>query len=607
MHIDLTRGGSKSLPRQIGDTIGHRIESGLLAPGSRLASVRRLAVMLGVSQMTVSKAYDELERRGLIECLHGKGCYVRETEAARGIEIRAGAAAGGAQSGKKAGGGADGQQGREPDGRQGTELDGRQSRVPDEWQDRDTRGRQDRDTGWWQSRELDGGQGKAAGSRQDGELDRWGDMEKGRRAGREPDKRTGRGSAWNTRGTAGTRGNSSLSAGGWLRELPDYLPRAQLWHHFNSSTMRCPFHVAAVHADLLPLGAIGRHMASLVLEHPELMADYGNFQGDAELRAVMSAHLAKRGILAPPEELLITSGAQQGIDLVARTFVGPGDTVYVEGPSYTGAIDVLAGRGADIITVPMDGEGMRLDALTRMCDDRPPKLIYTIPTFQNPSGLTLSLARRRQLLDLARSYRCLIVEDDPFSDLFFDNPPPPAVKSLDDEGTVVYMKSFSKVLAPGSRLAVVAAGGDILARLIAAKSATDLGSPLLTQRALLPFIAGEYENHAARLRTALRRRRDMAAALLARQAPKGLRWSLPGGGLNLWLELPHGCGIPPLARRTQQEGVSFLPGAVCFAGEGGQQHVRICYARTTEAELEWGLKVFLQALAAELEEGKGGT
>ncbi|MFP4975627.1 PLP-dependent aminotransferase family protein [Paenibacillus sp. CN-4] len=518
MHIDLTRGGSKSLPKQIGDTIGHRIESGLLAPGSRLASVRRLAVTLGVSQMTVSKAYGELERRGLIECLHGKGCYVRETEASLGMKLRGGAAAGGAESGKKAGRGADGGQGRVPDTLKGGKTDGRHG-----------------------------------------------------------------------------------------RELPDYLPRAQLWHHFNSSSMRCPFHVAAIHADLLPLGAIGRHMASLVLEHPELMADYGNFQGDAELRAVMSTHLAKRGIHTPPEELLITSGAQQGIDLVARTFVGPGDAVYVEGPSYTGAIDVLAGRGADIITVPMDGEGMKLDALTRMCDDRPPKLIYTVPTFQNPSGLTLSLARRRQLLDLARSYRCLIVEDDPFSDLFFDNPPPPPIKSLDDEGTVVYMKSFSKVLAPGSRLAAVAAGRDILARLIAAKSATDLGSPLLTQRALLPFIAGEYEAHAARLRTALRRRRDKAASLLKLQAPEGLRWLLPGGGLNLWLELPRGCSIPRLARRTEQEGVSFLPGAVCFAGEGGQQHVRICYARTTEEDLECGLQVFLRALDAELEEVNGRT
>lgn len=591
MHIDLTRGGSKSLPKQIGDTIGHRIESGLLAPGSRLASVRRLAVMLGVSQMTVSKAYDELERRGLIECLHGKGCYVRETEASLGMNMRGGAAAGGANSGKKAGRGADGGQ----DGWQSREPLGRRDWEPDEWDGKEPSSRQDRKLDGWQGRETDSRQNKEPDSRQDKEPGRWQGMEQDRRSGRETDRRIGREAGRETRGIAGRRGNGSLSTGGWLRELPDYLPRAQLWHHFNSSSMRCPFHVAAIHADLLPLGAIGRHMASLVLQHPELMADYGNFQGDAELRTVMSTHLEKRGIYAPPEELLITSGAQQGIDLVARTFVGPGDAVYVEGPSYTGAIDVLAGRGADIITVPMDGEGMKLDALIRMCDDRPPKLIYTVPTFQNPSGLTLSLARRRQLLDLARSYRCLIVEDDPFSDLFFDSPPPPPIKSLDNEGTVVYMKSFSKVLAPGSRLAAVAAGGDILARLIAAKSATDLGSPLLTQRALLPFIAGEYETHAARLRTALHRRRDKAAALLKRQAPEGLRWPLPGGGLNLWLELQRGCSIPRLARRTEQEGVSFLPGAVCFADEGGQQHVRICYARTTEEDLEYGLQVFLRA------------
>lgn len=183
-----------------------------------------------------------------------------------------------------------------------------------------------------------------------------------------------------------------------------------------------------------------------------------------------------------------------------------------------------------MIFVPMDGDGMRVDRLTAMCDRRPPKLIYTNPTFQNPSGVTMSMPRRQRLLELARSYRCLIVEDDPFSDLYFHQPPPASIKSLDTAGHVVYMKSFSKVLAPGCRIACVAAEGNILSRLIAAKSASDLGSPLLTQRAVLPFIERQYDEYAAKLRSALRVRQEAAARLLKQNAPAGVTWQLPGAG-----------------------------------------------------------------------------
>lgn len=220
MHIDLLRSGDKSLPRQISETIAQRITSGLLQPGTRLPSVRGLSSSLKVSQVTVSKAYADLEQRGHILCSQGKGCYVAERERNRqGAEVR--------------------------------------------WQD----------------------------------------------------------------------------------GYDDYLPRAQLWRNFDYSEVDYPFHLASIHSSLLPLGPIGTTMAALVKEQPELMATYGNFQGDPELREVMRKHLQSRGIQLSSGDLMITSGAQQGIDLVARTFVGPGDTVYLEAPSYTGAIDVFAGRG----------------------------------------------------------------------------------------------------------------------------------------------------------------------------------------------------------------------------------------------------------------------
>ncbi|WP_339311081.1 PLP-dependent aminotransferase family protein [Paenibacillus sp. FSL M7-0896] len=475
MHIDLLRSVDKSLPRQISETIAQRITSGLLQPGTRLPSVRGLSSSLKVSQVTVSKAYADLEQRGHILCSQGKGCYVAERERSRqGVEAR------------------------------------------------------------------------------------------------------------------------------WQNGYDDYLPRAQLWRNFDYSEVDYPFHLASIHSSLLPLGPIGTTMAALVKEQPELMATYGNFQGDPELREVMRRHLQSRGIQLGAGDLMITSGAQQGIDLVARTFVGPGDTVYLEAPSYTGAIDVFAGRGAEMIFVPMDGEGMRVDRLTAMCDRRPPKLIYTNPTFQNPSGVTMSMPRRQRLLELARSYRCLIVEDDPFSDLYFHQPPPASIKSLDTAGHVVYMKSFSKVLAPGCRIACVAAEGNILSRLIAAKSASDLGSPLLTQRAVLPFIERQYDEYAAKLRSALRVRQEAAARLLKQNAPAGVTWQLPGGGLNLWLQLPESPGIEQLHALAEQEGISFLPGDVCYAGDIPSRHIRLSYSQLTQEGMERGLRRFLLLLERHL-------
>jgi DNA-binding transcriptional MocR family regulator len=470
MHIDLIRSGSRSLPHQISETLSQRISSGLLQQGVRLPSVRSLATTLKVSQVTVSKAYDLLEKRGLIYCRQGKGCFVANPE-----------------------------QTHQEDGR---------------WQD----------------------------------------------------------------------------------QYDDYLPRAQLWRNFDYSEVKYPFHLAAIHSELLPLRNIGETYASLVTRHPELMATYGNFQGDLELRGIMRDHLKSRGIQLTSSDLMITSGTQQGIDLVARTFVGPGDTVYLEAPSYTGAIDVFAGRGAEMIFVPMDSEGMRVDILTRMCDQRPPKLIYTIPTFQNPSGVTMSMERRQRLLELARSYRCLIVEDDPFSDLYFHAPPPRAIKSMDSEGHVVYMKSFSKVLAPGCRIACVAAEGNILSRLIAAKSASDLGSPLLTQRAVLPFIADKYDAYATQLRVTLYRRMVKAVELLKRYAPPGVKYTLPEGGLSLWLELPSSPDIARLHDLAEQESISFLPGDVCYSGETSSCHIRLCYSQMNEQDMEEGLRLFLRLL-----------
>lgn len=498
MHIELKRGSSTKLYVQIALTIADRIRSGLIEPGTRLPSIRKMTADLGVSLVTVSKAYAELEAIQLITCSQGKGCYVRG------------------------------------------EL------QPDQKEDVD------------RSPRINGNSESST--------------------------------PWN-----------------WQMALVDYLPRAQLWRHFDTSPqVRVELHMSAIQPELLPTREIIDSAYRMSSDHEERMAAYGSFQGDRELRQTFADHFAGRGLQVTPERMLITSGTQQGIDLVARTFVGPGDVVYIEAPSYTGAIDVFTSRGAKIITVPMDDEGMRIDLLTRLCDTYPPKLIYTIPTYHNPTGITMSARRRAQLLNLAQSYHCLILEDDPFADLYFRDPPPASIKSLDGTGHVVYIKSFSKVLSAGCRIACAIADGSVLTRLVAAKSTADLGSPLLTQKALQSFIHNQYETYVSRLRDELYARLCAASEVLEKYATTRMHWRLPDGGLNLWLQLQNNLDMRELHRQSLAAGVSFLPGSACYAGETDTSSLRICFTVTSIELLCEGLRV-LCGVIDRITPGQGGA
>jgi DNA-binding transcriptional MocR family regulator len=466
MHIELQRHDGTPLWRQIALTLSDRIRSGLLESGTRLPSVRELARSLKVSQVTVSKAYAELERMELIRCTQGKGCFV----------------------------------------------------------------------------------------------------------GPEPD--------------AGVH-HPELSAS-WQLAAVDYLPRAQTWRHFQGSSSECRYqlHVAEVEARLLPNREICRNIQQLVAENPEIIGNYGPFQGDAQLRSALAGYFRECGIAADAGDVLIASGSQQAIDLVARTFVGPGDTVYLEGPTYSGAIDVFAARGARIITVPVDREGMRLDVLSRLCDVHPPKLIYTVPTFHNPTGAVMSAPRRARLLELAQSHGAIILEDDAFSDIWFRTEPPRAIKALDRSGHVILTKGFSKILSPGCRVSAIVASGSILSRLIAAKTIADLGSPMLNQRAILPVLkSGLFRRHLKRLRTALKARRDLVLELMKRHAPPGVTWTEPDGGFNLWVTMPEWARSTDLYLLAQREGVAILPGIACYANEPELHRFRLSYSYMDESSL----------------------
>jgi DNA-binding transcriptional MocR family regulator len=402
------------------------------------------------------------------------------------------------------------------------------------------------------------------------------------------------------KGEEDVREGEKLPGYDWQLTIADYLPRAQFWlrqQHVHTEA-GFSFSLASPHPDLVPHVELGKAMQKAISADPAIMANYGPVQGDGELRQAVALYLAKFRLSLHPEEMIVTSGAQQGIDLVARSFIGPGDIVATESPTYSAAIDVFRGRGATILPVPVDEEGMRVDFLASLCDKKPPKLIYTVPTFHNPTGTVMSMRRRSRLLDIAQSYRSIILEDDPWSEISFGSPPPPPLKSIDENGHVIFLKSMSKILSPGCRVALLAASGTILHRLTAAKAVADLGSPLLSQRAVLSFLqSAALGKHLKQLQANMQKRKNRVIALLRQHAPDGVRWMEPRGGYNIWLTLPSWLNADELVAAAIRRNIDFLPGSACYSGEPEYNHLRISFSYMSEEKLQQGTIALCRLLA----------
>ncbi|SFI71080.1 MocR-like pyridoxine biosynthesis transcription factor PdxR [Thermoflavimicrobium dichotomicum] len=375
-----------------------------------------------------------------------------------------------------------------------------------------------------------------------------------------------------------------------LLQIPDYLHRTQQMY-YNQTPARINFSSPIVHPDLLPTNILAESIQQLVQREPEILAQYGEIQGDIELRQALATYLVGEEIKVSPQDILVTNGSQQGIDLVARCFLGPGDIVVTEQPTYPAAIDIFRSRGATVISVPMDEEGMRMDKLTALFDTYNPKLIYTIPTFQNPTGYILSQKRRRELIELAYHMNCLILEDDPWSEIYFDESPPLHIKAMDHYGNVIYLKGLSKILSPGCRIGFLVASEGILNRLIAAKTNADMGNPLLNQKVILPIFQTKLINRLLKeLRETLKQKRNMTIHLLNKHAPSGVSWILPKGGFNIWITLPKGTNSIDLLSFMKQKEISFLPGSACYPSEIEWNHLRLSFSNVSENELSYGIK-----------------
>jgi 2-aminoadipate transaminase len=352
--------------------------------------------------------------------------------------------------------------------------------------------------------------------------------------------------------------------------------------------------------ELFPVEAIAAAHLEVLHQAGGAALQYSTTEGYAPLRAWIAKHLQTRGIPAKPDELLITSGSQQGIDLVARVFLDPGDVVLVESPTYLAAIQAFSAYQVRLVAVPSDDHGMLVDQLDDLITQHRPKLIYLVPSFQNPRGTTLPPERRTQLVALAAEHRVAILEDDPYGELAFTGPPPRPI-AADSHGNVLYLSTFSKTLAPGLRIGWLWADPGVLRKVTIAKQATDLHTATLAQRATAALLARfDYHGHVARICEVYRERCQTMLTALTEHMPDGSRWVAPTGGMFVWMQLPGGLDADALLPTAIARKVAFVPGSSFFVGDVRQDFVRLNFSNQSPASITEGMRRFGQVVAGAL-------
>jgi 2-aminoadipate transaminase len=345
--------------------------------------------------------------------------------------------------------------------------------------------------------------------------------------------------------------------------------------------------------------------ADLLSGNDGSVLQYGPTRGYKPLLAVLAEILEQRGILVAPEQLLVTTGSQQGLDLVARVLTDPGDVVLVELPSYTGAISAFRNVQAEMVGVAQEADGVDLDNLDAVLrrlrsDGRRVRFLYVVPNFQNPTGLLLGPEKRRLLLDWAARHNLLIVEDDPYRDLYFDDGGEAAIRPIkadDREGRVIYLSSFSKTLAPGYRVAWIAAPAALAGKFEMAKQASDLCTGELDQRIVYEaYKRGVLTRHVPLLRKHYRHKRDVMVTALTRELGNESSWPTPRGGFFLWATLPRGIDSDAMIPRAVERGVVYVAGTAFFVDGSGADRIRLSFSAPTPERIDEGIRRLAQTV-----------
>ncbi|WP_340376963.1 PLP-dependent aminotransferase family protein [Streptomyces sp. SS7] len=327
-------------------------------------------------------------------------------------------------------------------------------------------------------------------------------------------------------------------------------------------------------------------------ETPAQALQYATTEGEPELREALAARTSARGLATTADDVLVTTGSQQALSLLATALLDPGDTVLVESPCYLAALQAFTLAGARIVAVPEDEEGPDPEALAELVARERPKLLYTVPTFQNPTGRTLPAARRAALASVAARHGLWIVEDDPYGELRYDGERVPWIAAHPDAlDRTVLLGSFSKVMAPGLRLGWLRAPAELRRACAVAKQAADLHTPTVNQLAAARYLAvNDLDAHVAKVAAVYRERRDAMLAGLGNALPDGSVWNRPEGGMFLWARLPESYDTTALLPQVVRHDVAYVPGAPFHAGEPDRSTLRLCFVTQTPEEIGEGLR-----------------
>ncbi len=358
-----------------------------------------------------------------------------------------------------------------------------------------------------------------------------------------------------------------------------------------------------------PIEVIRECIDKVLRENAVSALQYGTTEGLPKLRIVLAERMReKKGIDCERHDILVTNGAQQGLTLLAFTFLNPGDTVITGAPTYLGATQAFHAFEAKCESIPVTEDGFDIQSLRRNLkrlnrNEIFPKFIYAVPSFQNPSGVTMSLEKRKEILEVASEYDILIVEDDPYGELVFEGEPVPTIKSLDTKGRVIYMSTFSKILAPGFRLGWVIAPDDILNKFTLAKQSADLCTNSFGQYVAYEYIKGGYlDLQLETIRSLYREKRDIMLRAMEDFFPDNVKWNVPRGGMFLWVIFPKKINTRVLFQRAVGKKVAYVVGDAFFPDGSGHNTMRLNFSYSDNEAIREGIRRLAEAVREEMDE-----
>lgn len=343
--------------------------------------------------------------------------------------------------------------------------------------------------------------------------------------------------------------------------------------------------------ELFPIEAISRAAQSVLSTGGSSALQYGESEGFRPLREWIATEMKRRGVDVSATDVLVTTGSQQVLDLAGKAFLDPGDVVLTENPTYLAAIQAFQSMEAKFVPVPTDEHGLVPEAIPELIRQHRPKFLYTIPNFQNPTGVTLPADRRQKLAEIAAAHNLTILEDDPYGQLRYRGTDIPPVKHWDTAGRVLYASTFSKIIAPGLRTGWVIAPPDVFSRLLMLKQASDLHTSSFDQRVAHAYLMqSDAMAHVEKIRAAYGERFAVMDAALREQMPAGFSWTHPEGGMFLWITGPDSVDGLALLEKAIARKVAFVPGRDFFPGNGGKNHLRLNFSNSTPDRIREGIR-----------------